>query len=85
MGFGDYSLNFRLLVWTNRPRRHPSIKSDINYRIHRLFKEARIEIPFPQQDLNLRGGALQIASGDGDSGPEELPEEERGTILKRES
>lgn len=74
LSFGDYSLNFRLLVWTNRPRRHPVIKSDINYRIHRLFKEAGIEIPFPQQDLNLRGGSLQIAPLH-DDGPEEALEE----------
>jgi potassium efflux system protein len=82
LNFGDYSLNFRLLVWTNRPRRHPSIKSDINYRIHRLFKEAGIEIPFPQQDLNLRGGALQLAPADGD-GPEE-EEENAKLIMKNE-
>ncbi|MCA1850669.1 MAG: hypothetical protein LC672_06395, partial [Acidobacteria bacterium] len=41
--------------WTDRPRRHPQIKSDINYRIHRLFSEAGIEIPFPQSELRLRG------------------------------
>jgi len=61
LSFGDYSLNFRLLIWTNRPRRHTQIRSDINYRIQRLFKEAKIEIPFPRQDLSLRGGALQLA------------------------
>ncbi len=54
--FGDSSLNFRLLVWTDRPRRHPQVKSAINYRIRQLFIEAGIEIPFPQRDLNLRGG-----------------------------
>ena len=76
LGFGDYSLNFRLLVWTSRPRRHPQIKSDINFRIQRLFKEAKIEIPFPQQDLNVRGGSLQIApaSYGEDLGPEETEE-----------
>jgi potassium-dependent mechanosensitive channel len=78
LNFGDYSLNFRLLVWTIRPRRHPRIKSDINYRIHQLFKEAKIEIPFPQQDLNLRGASLQLAPADGD-GPEE---EEENAKLK---
>jgi small-conductance mechanosensitive channel len=75
VAFGDFSLNFRLLVWTDRPRRHPQIKSDINYRIHRLFREASIEIPFPQQDLNLRGGSLRldpqtvslVAGADGDT------------------
>jgi small-conductance mechanosensitive channel len=84
LNFGDYSLNFRLLVWTARPRRHPKIKSDINYRIHILFKEAKIEIPFPQQDLNLRGGALQLKSVGDDLGPEEtIVEEEEKPKVKR--
>ncbi len=60
LGFGDYTLNFRLLIWTERPRRYPQIKSDIHYRIWRLFKEANIEIPFPQRDLHVRGGALDL-------------------------
>ena len=54
--FGDWSLDFRLLVWTNRPRLHTQIRSDINYRIEKLFREARIEIPFPQTELRLRDG-----------------------------
>ncbi|HEY6233331.1 MAG TPA: mechanosensitive ion channel domain-containing protein [Pyrinomonadaceae bacterium] len=52
--FGDYSLDFRLLVWTRQPNRHPQIKSDINYRIEKLFREARIEIPYPKQEFVLR-------------------------------
>jgi hypothetical protein len=32
--FGDSDLKFRLLVWTDKPRRHPVIKSDINYKSH---------------------------------------------------
>jgi small-conductance mechanosensitive channel len=71
LGFGESSLDFRLLVWTDRPRRHPQIKSDINYRIERLFREHRIEIPFPQRELRVRGGALQIEQG----GPESIEEE----------
>jgi len=80
--FGDSSLNFRLLVWTDRPRRYPKIKSDINYRIRQLFLEEGIEIPFPQQDLNLRGGALQLAPVNGD-GPEEGEEEGQEVKVKR--
>ena len=56
--FGDYSLDFRLLVWTRQPRRHPQIKSDINYRIEKLFRERGIEIPYPVQDLRLTGFSL---------------------------
>jgi small-conductance mechanosensitive channel len=79
LDFGASSLNFRLLVWTDRPRRYPQIKSDINYRIRRLFLEEKIEIPFPQQDLNVRGGSLRIEppplppdAENSDHGPEEF-------------
>ncbi len=78
LDFGDWSLNFRLLIWTDRPRRYPQIKSDINYRIHRLFKEAGIEIPFPQSEFRLRDGALQIAA------PESLPPEEHDALEEDE-
>lgn len=53
--FGDYSLDFRLLVWTNQPRRHVQIRSDINYRIARLFRERAIRIPYPTQEFLLKG------------------------------
>ncbi|HWS88908.1 MAG TPA: mechanosensitive ion channel domain-containing protein [Pyrinomonadaceae bacterium] len=56
MEFADSSLNFRLLVWSEKPRRHLQVKSAIRYNIHRLFKEEGIEIPFPQRDINIRGG-----------------------------
>ena len=69
--FGESDLKFRLLVWTDRPRRHPQIKSEVNYRIRRLFLEAGIEIPFPQRDLNLRGGALRLEGGAEGSGAED--------------
>jgi potassium-dependent mechanosensitive channel len=62
--FGDWSLDFRLLVWTNRPRIHTQIRSDINYRIEKLFREAKIEIPFPQTELRLREGTLQLDPSD---------------------
>jgi small-conductance mechanosensitive channel len=52
--FGDYSLDFRLLVWSGLPRRHPQIRSDINYRIEQLFRERQIEIPYPTQQFLLR-------------------------------
>jgi len=64
LNFSDWSLDFRLLVWTNRPRLHTQIRSDINFRIERLFREAGIEIPFPQTELRLRDGSLHFDSGD---------------------
>ena len=62
--FGDWSLDFRLLVWTNRPRLHMQMRSDINYRIDKLFREARIEIPCPQTELRIRRGSLPIDRDD---------------------
>ena len=53
--FGDYSLDFRLLVWTNQPRRHIQIRSDINYRIAELFRQRSIRIPYPTQEFLLKG------------------------------
>jgi potassium-dependent mechanosensitive channel len=59
--FGEYSLDFRLLVWTRQPSRHPQIKSDINYRIERLFRERHIEIPYPTQEFLLKSVDESIA------------------------
>lgn len=57
MNFGAYSLDFRLLVWSNQPRRHVQIRSDINYRIFELFQEREIRIPFPTQEFLFNKGS----------------------------
>ena len=53
--FGDYTLDFRLLVWTDQPKRHIQIRSDINYRIAQLFRAREIKIPYPTQEFLLKG------------------------------
>jgi small-conductance mechanosensitive channel len=58
--FGDYSLDFRLLVWTRQPSRHRQIKSDINYRIEKLFRERHIEIPYPTQEFLFKNVADSV-------------------------
>lgn len=58
MKFGDYTLDFRLLVWTRQPRRHVQIRSDINYRIFKLFKEREIKIPYPTQEFLFKRGPM---------------------------
>jgi small-conductance mechanosensitive channel len=71
--FGDYALEFRLLVWTSQPRRHAQIRSDINYRIFELFKERNIRIPYPTQEFLLKGVSLpkdfETSLVGGDDGP----------------
>jgi small-conductance mechanosensitive channel len=59
--FGDSALNFTLLVWTQEPRRQYEIVSDLNFRIEALLHERGIAVPFPQRDLHLREGNLQIS------------------------
>ena len=75
--FGQSSLDFRLLIWTNKPRAHVQIKSDINYRIERLFRETGLELASPQFDVRLRGGSLSLNS-DSDLLPRD-PDSERNT------
>jgi len=58
LNFGGYALNFRLLIWTNQPRRNVQIRSDINYRIARLFRERNVKIPYPTQEFLLRSVEL---------------------------
>ena len=59
--FGDNSLNFELALWTasmtTRPRR---FISTINFAIEKKLRENNIEIPFPQRDLHIRSGAVEI-------------------------
>lgn len=60
-GFGDSSLDFELVAWSDemnhRPRRY---RSDLNFAIARKLNEAGIEIPFPQRDLHIRSGILKV-------------------------
>ncbi len=55
-GFGDSSLDFVLRVWVfiyDRYRPY-AIRSDYYFKLFKAFKEAGIEIPFPQRDLNIK-------------------------------
>jgi small-conductance mechanosensitive channel len=54
MEFGDSSLNFELRVWIPDIEKRFQARSDIHQEIDRRFREARIEIAFPQRDLHLR-------------------------------
>jgi potassium-dependent mechanosensitive channel len=53
-GFGESSLDFELLAWTDKPDQIFTLKSDLNFAIDSAFRENHITIPFPQRDLHLR-------------------------------
>lgn len=55
MAFGDSSLELELRVWsTTLVHRKGVLISALNFAIYEVFKEHRIEIPFPQRDLHVR-------------------------------
>ena len=55
MAFGNSSVDFELRFWISDPEGGlANIRSDVYKRIWQLFKENDIEIPFPQNDINLR-------------------------------
>jgi small-conductance mechanosensitive channel len=61
--FGESSIDFELVVWSSemsyRPRRY---RSDLNFAIEQKFREAGIEIAFPQRDIHIRDGVLKVES-----------------------
>src|SRR5438034_6889467 len=61
--FGDNSIDFELVVWSSEMSARPSrYRSDLNFAIEQKFREAGIEIAFPQRDLHIRSGVLKVES-----------------------
>jgi small-conductance mechanosensitive channel len=59
--FGESSLNFMLRVWTETYVDRPGVlKSELNYLIHQSFNKHKIEVPFPQREVYIRGGELEL-------------------------
>jgi small-conductance mechanosensitive channel len=59
--FGDSSIDFQLVVWSSEMSARPSrYRSDLNFAIEQKFREAGIELPFPQRDLHIRSGVLKV-------------------------
>jgi small-conductance mechanosensitive channel len=59
--FGDNSIDFELVVWSSEMSARPSrYRSDLNFAIEHKFREAGIELPFPQRDLRIRSGVLKV-------------------------
>jgi small-conductance mechanosensitive channel len=54
MAFGASSLDFEVHVWIANVADLPTVRSEIGLEIERRFREAGVEIPFPQQTLHVR-------------------------------
>ncbi|MCK6371405.1 MAG: mechanosensitive ion channel, partial [Gammaproteobacteria bacterium] len=63
-GFGESSLDFRVLVWTPDADRLLVTTSELAMAINDALEKAGIEIPFPQRDIHIRtqaGGSPEHA------------------------
>jgi small-conductance mechanosensitive channel len=59
--FGENAIEFKLVVWSSEMSARPSrYRSDINFAIAEKFREAGIELPFPQRDIHIRSGVLKV-------------------------
>jgi len=63
--FGDSTIDFQLVVWSQEMSYRPSrFKSDLNFLIEKHLREVGIEIPNPQRDLHIRSGVLKVQNVD---------------------
>jgi small-conductance mechanosensitive channel len=61
--FGDNALLFRALFWTrvSMPLDQARAQSEVRFRVDALFREAGVEIAFPQRDVHLdAAGPLEV-------------------------
>lgn len=55
--FGDNGIDLELGLWISDPEEGQlNLRSDINMEIWRSFKDAGIEIPYPQREVRILGG-----------------------------
>ncbi len=74
VAFGDSSLDFELVVWSDEMSHRPArFRSDLNFAIEKQLREAKIEIPFPQRDIHFRSGKVELAGRGSDE--EKAPDE----------
>ncbi len=57
--FGESSLNFQVLIWTNQPFKKKKIESEARFLMWNALKENNIEIPFPQHDIHIKSSELE--------------------------
>ncbi|WP_088241672.1 mechanosensitive ion channel domain-containing protein [Calothrix rhizosoleniae] len=59
-GFENNILNFKLLIWIDKPNQQSVIKSDIYFLIAASLKQHKIDIPLNSHNLHVNSGDLPI-------------------------
>ncbi len=54
VNFGDSALEFALYFFSGHYIQIEDVKSEIRFKIDKLFKENKVQIPFPQRDIWIR-------------------------------
>ncbi|MEL6244157.1 MAG: mechanosensitive ion channel domain-containing protein [Pseudomonadota bacterium] len=60
VGFGDSSLDFEIRAFLSDVHRTLLARTQVRVAIFKAFKEAGVEIPFPQRDLHVRSSAISF-------------------------
>ncbi|MBA3848255.1 MAG: mechanosensitive ion channel [Planctomycetes bacterium] len=56
--FGESAIQFKIHCWINDPEEGVgNVRSDVLKRLWALFREHKIDVPFPQRDINLKDSA----------------------------
>jgi len=59
--FGDSALVFKLRAWTrSQLHQKDAFVSELNFAIHDKLAKNGISVPFPQRDLHVRSGTLDV-------------------------
>lgn len=61
--FGDSAVNYQLLLWIRDPREKGRQTHLLLKEVYRVFGENEISIPFPQQDITVKGHMLSVGEG----------------------
>jgi small-conductance mechanosensitive channel len=58
--FGESSLNFKLLFWSEEVWRIEVVKSKLRFDIDQSFRKNGVTIPFPQRDLHFKSKNISL-------------------------
>ncbi|MBD1401034.1 mechanosensitive ion channel family protein [Pelovirga terrestris] len=71
--FGDNGLLFELRAWSSSlVDRKGKLISQLNFAIYERFNQEGIAFPFPQRDIHLRSGVLEVRRADSANPPESV-------------